>query len=118
MGSLLWSVPKGWQAHPAAVQQVLAALRDGIASIKAEPAQSMAMIGQAIGLHPELIAQSFSPNDFYLSLDQTLLLALGDQTRWAMKRGLVPSGPVPNYLDFIRQEPLAAVLPEAVKIIQ
>jgi ABC-type nitrate/sulfonate/bicarbonate transport system substrate-binding protein len=105
-------------AHPETVRRVLVALRDGIGAIRSEPAQSRVVIGRAIGLNPELIAQSFDPNDFYLALDQTLLLALSDQTRWAMKRGLVPQGAVPNYLDFIRQEPLGAVLPEAVKIIK
>jgi ABC-type nitrate/sulfonate/bicarbonate transport system substrate-binding protein len=114
---LLVGAPDWIAAHPAAVRQVLAALRDAVGAIKSDPAQNMAIIGQAIGLNPQLIAKSFDPNDFYLSLDQTLLLALGDQTRWAMKQGLVPNGPVPNYLDFIRETPLAAVQPEAVKII-
>ena len=40
--------------------------------------------------------QLFDPQDYVISLDQALLLALEDQTRWAMKKGLTPNGPMPN----------------------
>ncbi|MES2354049.1 MAG: ABC transporter substrate-binding protein [Pseudomonadota bacterium] len=103
--------------HPAEIRQVLAAFAEGTRFIHEQPEQAQAIIGKHIGLDTALLSKSFDPNDFYLTLDQTLLLALGDQTRWAMKQNIIPKGDVPNYLNYIRQEPLESVLPSAVKII-
>ncbi|MDB5816330.1 MAG: transporter, periplasmic substrate-binding protein NMT1/THI5-like [Rhodocyclales bacterium] len=104
--------------HAAEVRQVLAALDESTRFIHGQPTQAQTIFGKYIGVDESLVKEAFLPNDFYLSLDQTLLLALGNETRWAMKQGFTPAGPVPNYLDYIAQEPLKAVLPGAVKIIQ
>jgi len=103
--------------HPAEIRQVLAAIEEGTRFIHEQPVQAQSIIGKHIGLDAALLSKSFDPNDFYLTLDQTLLLALGDQTRWAMKQNIIPAGVIPNYLNYIRQEPLESVLPSAVKII-
>ena len=104
--------------HPAEVRQVLFAMEESTRFIQEHPEQARVIISKSIGIDPVLMSGYFDPNDFYLTLDQTLLLALGDQTRWAMKQGLVPVADVPNYLHYIRQEPLESVLPSAVKIIR
>ncbi len=104
--------------HPAEIRQVLAAMEESTQFIHENPAQSQRIIGKALEMDASLLSQAFDPNDFSLSLDQTLLLALSDETRWAMKQGLIPPGPIPNYLNYIRQEPLESVLPSAIKIIR
>lgn len=103
--------------HPAAVRQVLLAINEATEFIHEQPSQAKAILGQALKMDPMLLDKAFDANDFYLTLDQTLLLALSDETRWAMKQGLI-QGPVPNYLDYIRQGPLESVLPNAIKIIR
>ena len=67
---------------------------------------------------PALLARSFDPNDFTLGLDQSLLLALSDQARWAEEKNMVPSKDVPDFRDFVRAAPLTALMPEANKIIR
>ena len=52
-----------------------------------------------------------------MSLDQSLILALEDESRWAIKRGLVREMNIPNYLDFIYLDGLTSVKPEAVRIL-
>ena len=47
----------------------------------------------------------------------SLLLSLEDQTRWAVRKGLIAAGAVPNYLDALDPRPLTAVAPGAVTII-
>ncbi|MES2825162.1 MAG: NrtA/SsuA/CpmA family ABC transporter substrate-binding protein [Pseudomonadota bacterium] len=103
--------------HPAEVRQVLLAISEATQFIHEQPSQAKAILGQNLKMDPMLLHKAFDANDFYLTLDQTLLLALSDETRWAMKQGLV-QGPIPNYLDYIRQEPLESVLPNAIKIIR
>ena len=105
-------------AHPERVQRVLAALEDAVTTIQEQPAGAQSLIARAIGLQAQQLGASFRASDYALSLDQSLLLSLDDQTRWAMKRGLIPAGEVPNYLDAIDARPLSLVQPAAVKLIR
>lgn len=51
-----------------------------------------------------------------LFLDQSTLISLEDQARWALRNKLTDAEKVPNYLDYIDPGVLKAVKPEAVKI--
>jgi NitT/TauT family transport system substrate-binding protein len=63
------------------------------------------------------MAEMFDPEDYTVSLDQAMLLALDDQTRWAMQKGLVRTRPMPNYLHAMKYQNLETVLPSAVTIV-
>lgn len=104
--------------HPQAVAQFVAALADATDAVHAQPARARAIVGKVLGIAPARLAEYFDPTDYYVGLDQSLLLALDDQSRWAMKQGLAPPRPVPNYLELLRQQPLRAARPSAVKVIQ
>jgi NitT/TauT family transport system substrate-binding protein len=104
--------------HGKPMQDLLEALDESNNFIYAHPTEARAIIGTALGLDPTMLAEDFDPTNFTLSLDQTLLLALDEQTRWAIRRNLVPEGTQPNYLDFMRPAPLASVRTDAVKIIR
>jgi ABC-type nitrate/sulfonate/bicarbonate transport system substrate-binding protein len=105
------------ETHADAVRRLLEAVDTANRVIREEPTAARTIIGKAIGLAPDLLAHDFRPGDFTVGLDQSLLIALDDQTRWALGRGLVPGATAPNYLDFVRQRPLEAVRPDAIKII-
>jgi len=104
--------------HADDVRDTLAAIEEATLYIHEHPAVAQRVIGRSLGMDGALLSKTFDPNDFNLSLDQTLLLALSDETRWAMRQGMVPMAPIPNYLDYLYQEPLESVLPSAVKIIR
>jgi NitT/TauT family transport system substrate-binding protein len=53
---------------------------------------------------------------FGLFLDQSILVSLEDEARWAIDNRLTTAASVPNYLSFIHVEALQAVKPEAVSI--
>lgn len=105
------------EANPAVVRSTLQALSQAINYIQQQPAPAQALIAAAVGLQPQQLHASFRTEDFTLSLDQSLLLSLEDQTRWAVRKGLVDAGPAPNYLEAIDLRPLAAAVPDAVTII-
>ncbi len=52
-----------------------------------------------------------------MALDQGLILALEDETRWATSNGLSPPHPMPNFLDYLYLDALEAVAPAAVTVI-
>jgi ABC-type nitrate/sulfonate/bicarbonate transport system substrate-binding protein len=105
-------------AHPIEMQEILASIDDANRFIREQPIKAKSIIGKAMGLNESILASDFNPTDYTLSLDQTLLLALDDQTRWAMKRGLAPEKALPNYLDLMQAAPLEAVRIDAVRLIQ
>ena len=104
-------------ANGPAISRLLAGLDAGADFIHARPAQARQIVGKAIGLDPLLLAGAFDPGDYQLALDQSLLLALDDQTRWAVRQGIIAPAAVPNYLDMVRTKPLQAVRPNAIRII-
>jgi NitT/TauT family transport system substrate-binding protein len=55
---------------------------------------------------------------FALSLDQSLITAMEDEARWMIKNRLTSEKSVPNFLDYIHEDSLKAVKPEAVNIIR
>lgn len=103
--------------HPETVRRALLSISEGNDFIHANPEAARAMLGAAVGMAPALLVRSFNPSDFKLVLDQSLLLALSEQTRWAQKKGLV-QGAMPNYLDYVRRAPLHGIAPDADKIIR
>jgi ABC-type nitrate/sulfonate/bicarbonate transport system substrate-binding protein len=112
---LLVGKPAYIDSHPQEIQRVLRALGEANKSIRNNPVVARQQVGKVVLVSDAIMSQLFDPQDFVLELDQAMLLALDDQTRWAMKRGLVPAGPVPNYLNAIKYKNLKAVWPAAVK---
>ena len=55
---------------------------------------------------------------FSLSLDQSLIAAMEDEARWMIKNNLTTEKQVPNFLDYIYEDGLKAINPEAVNIIR
>ncbi len=107
--------PSYIDAHPQQVRAVLLALNEANKVIIAKPALAREQVGKVVKAGEEIMARVFDPQDFVLELDQAMLLALDDQTRWAMKHGLVPKGTMPNYLKAIKYKNLEAVDAGAVK---
>lgn len=105
------------EAHPEEIRRILRALIAATQSIRDDPASARRAVGEVVKLDQVTMLKIFDPADFAVSLDQAMLLALEDQTRWAMQRGLVKAGPVPNYLTRMKYQALEAELPTAVKIV-
>lgn len=103
--------------HPATVRKVVAALSEAMQFIRNDPAAAKEIVGKFIHMDKAMLDKVFDPADFELKLDQSLLLALDDQTRWAIKNGLVEGDVVPNYLDYIYFDALQDVKPDAVTMI-
>ncbi|MDO9235160.1 MAG: NrtA/SsuA/CpmA family ABC transporter substrate-binding protein [Aquabacterium sp.] len=113
---LLVGKPAYIQQHEPAIQRVLQGLIAGTQTMRTHPDIARLAVGAAVKVGDTIMQKIWDPQDFAITLDQGLLLALEDQTRWAMQRGLVKPGTMPNYLNVMRFEPLETVMPSAVKI--
>ncbi len=99
-----------------AVESFLRALKKAESYARQHPEQSLEIVSAATGFDRAMLKELWGGFDFRLSLEQTLLLGMENEARWAIREKLVESRPLPNFLDFIYFDGLEAVKPEAILI--
>lgn len=114
---ILVGKPSYIDSHPQEVRRVLSALNAANQAMLADPVEARRVVGHAVKIDDATMAKLFDLEDYAVSLNQAMLLALDDQTRWAMQKGLVVPGPMPNYLNAMKYQHLKAVLPTAVTVV-
>jgi NitT/TauT family transport system substrate-binding protein len=105
------------RAQPEAFQGVLRAADKGAKYCADNPAAAMALLKLPANLNVAQMAELWRGYRFEVSLDQTLLLALEEESRWAIQNKLVTRNTVPNYLDHLNLDALKVVRPSSVTII-
>jgi NitT/TauT family transport system substrate-binding protein len=103
--------------RPAAIQRVLRALGDGGAFCERSPQEMHAILPATARLNRAEVLAAWPTYHFGLELDQSLLLALEDRARWAIRNHLGNSREVPNFLDNMYLDGLGEVRPTAVTVI-
>ena len=104
--------------HADAVKRVVAALAMATKFMDQQPDVARAITARYMGIDLKALARIYDPADFDLKLDQAILLALDDQSRWAIRSDLVKRTTVPDYLEYIYFDALEAVDPAAVTMIR
>jgi sulfonate transport system substrate-binding protein len=104
--------------NPAAIKKVLRALVKAETFVQQHPEESRRLVAEFLKADKGILDETWGIFTFRVTLDQALLVDLEDQTRWTIKHQLVVRRDMPNYLDFIYIDGLAAVKPEAVRIIR
>jgi NitT/TauT family transport system substrate-binding protein len=82
------------------------------------PAEAKEIVREQISVEAAYMDTVWSQNQFLLSLDQALIVAMEDEARWMIENGLTAEKQVPDFLDYIYLDGLQAVKPEAVNIIR
>jgi NitT/TauT family transport system substrate-binding protein len=104
-------------SHPETIKKLLRALVRAERFCKDEPEVAPKIIADAINVSLKHMMELWPTFQFKVTLDQSLLLTLEDETRWAIKNKLTGRTNIPNYLNHIYLDALHTVTPEAVTII-
>lgn len=104
-------------ARNATTQRVLTALVRASEALKSDPQTCARDLAPILALSPEQILQTWDHTLFDVTLDQSLILCLELQARWAMSTGLTEQKEVPNFLPAISSQALRAVDSSAVTLI-
>jgi len=104
--------------NPGKVKKLLRALIKAEDFVKQNQETAQKIVADFSGMDIALVRDIWANTSFRVSLDQSLLLALEDESRWAIEGGLTRETKVPNYLDFIYLDGLASIKPKAVKILR
>ena len=104
--------------NPETVKKVLRALIKAETFVKRHPEESRRLVAEFTKTDKAIIDDTWDVFTFEVALEQGLLVNLEDQTRWVIKNRLATRTDMPNYLDFIYDNALRSVKPEAIRIVR
>ena len=116
--AVLSSRPDLPSQRPGTVKGFLRALIKAETFAKEKPQESIKIVADAIGMEAGQVRDTWRSEDFSVSLDQSLLINMENEARWAINNRLTPADTVPNFLNYLNLDGLIAVKPTAVTIIR
>jgi NitT/TauT family transport system substrate-binding protein len=100
--------------HPDAAEKLLRALSEATVHMKEDPSEAWTLTERAIGSGDFTL----SGVDFDVGLEQSLLINLESEARWAIRNGRTDHSEVPDYLSMIYTKALEKVRPRSVTVIR
>ena len=104
--------------NPEAVKSFLRALIKAENFVEQHPDEAQSIMSADTKIDKGLIREVWNAFNYHVVLDQTLLLTLEDETRWAMNNGLAARAGMPDYRSHIHMDSLRAVNPGAIRMPQ
>lgn len=103
------------QRRPETVKRLLRAVVKAENFVAQHPEEAQEILATATKIDKELVRAVWSAFNYRVVLNQSLIITLEDETRWAMKNKQTKQTEMPDYRDFIHVDSLRAVKPDAVK---
>ena len=106
------------KANPEITKRVIQSLINASKYIYDNPDDSRGIVARNLKMDRSLLEGISSTYHFRISLDQSFLKTLENQSKWAIRNKLTDKTKVPDYLDYIYIDALASVKPEGLTIIR
>ena len=103
------------QRRPETVKRLLRAVVKAEDFVAQHPEEAQQILATVTKTDPDLVREVWSAFNYRVVLNQSLIITLEDETRWAMKNKLTEQTEMPDYRNFIHLDSLRAVKPDAVK---
>lgn len=104
------------EKKPDAVRRFLRAIKKGINYLQNNRDEAIFIVGKRLNIDREVVDATWDELRFTLYLDQSIVISLEDEARWAIRNNITNAKKVPNYLDYIHSDALKAVDARAVKM--
>ncbi len=105
-------------SHPELMNRFLQSLCQAEDFFVSHPAEARRIIQKRLGSDDAYMERIWSKTECVLSLDQALIVALEDETRWLTQQNGTDTNDMPVFLDYISSDALDYVQPESVTIIR
>jgi len=103
--------------HPDTMKKFLRALIRGARFCREAPDAAREIAARTMKTDVAKLKALWPSYRFNVVLDQGLILALEDQSRWAIKNKLTDRTDMPNYLNYVYLDALRSVTPSAVTVV-
>ena len=103
--------------NPEELEKFIMAIDMATTYIEDNKVESQNIVAERLDLDREIMVSCWEDFVFEVSLDQSLLITLEAEARWAIINNLTDGTEVPNYLEYLYLDALEEVKPEAVGII-
>jgi ABC-type nitrate/sulfonate/bicarbonate transport system substrate-binding protein len=104
--------------NPALIERLLRSLHQAEQFVQEHPDEAKAIVQRRMQYDPAYMEKIWPEHQFSLTLDQSLIVAMEDETRWMMKNNLTNTSVIPNYLDYVYTRGMNTVKPESMNIIR
>jgi sulfonate transport system substrate-binding protein len=104
--------------NPGKVAKMLRALSRAEEFVEQNPSETQQIVARFCKIDIVMVRDIWDDTRFAIALDQSLLLALEDESRWAVKQKLTSATSQPNFLDYIYLDGLRDIKPDAVRILR
>ena len=105
------------KGHPKAIEKLVRALLKAEQFNRSQPEEALNLVAERLKIDVQALRPMWNDFDFRVNLHQSQLITLEDQARWAMARGYVKNGSIPNFLPHLYLDALLAVRPERVTVV-
>ena len=104
--------------HQETISRLLEALVKAEDYIVSYPDEAKEIIRKRLQNSEDYINKIWPEHQFSVSLDRGLIAAMEDEARWMISNNLTMEKQVPDFMDYIYEDALKALKPEAVNIIR
>lgn len=105
------------EQNPEILIAYLQSIKEAHDYIAKHPTQTQKLIADKTGVSIEAVKATWKEIDYQLSLSERMLTLLEDQARWMKRRNLTDTLSY-NFKDIINFEPMRAVYPKGITVIQ
>ncbi len=106
------------RTHPELVNRFLRSLLQAEEFAINYRAEAKAIVKNQMNLTDAYVETVWKQNHFSLSLDQSLILTMEDESRWLISNSLTNATSVPNFMNHIYVDGLETVKPNSVNVIR
>lgn len=115
--ALVVTTDKWTTEHPELAKRFLQSLAQAEEYVLRHPAEAKATMQRRLDTDSASIDTAWPQHQYALTLGQSLIVAMEDEARWMIANDLTTND-MPDFLDYISEDALRAVKPEAVTIIR
>ncbi len=109
----------GWiEQHPDTVKRMMTALAQAQTYLANHGEAAKSIVRAKMEFDEAYMDILWDRYQFVLALDQSFITAMEDEARWMIANDLAATDEIPDFLDYIDEEGLRDVKPEAVTIIR
>lgn len=112
-------VMKAWAGqHPETLKKIIRAVDKAITFVHQNKQETIGILVINTKFSKEMLEAIWDDYAYQMNLDNSMLVGLENEARWAIQNKLVDARTVPNYLDYYYLDAMKAVKPESVSIIK